>query len=95
MTEDTALNQVRDAAMRQLKTNIKAYKAMQADLERKHIGQVALMHDGELAGVYNDSWDAHLVGYDKFGQGNFSVTTIGQVIRVDGRPLHLKTIDMD
>ncbi|WP_419551653.1 hypothetical protein [Candidatus Poriferisodalis sp.] len=62
----------------QAQINHEAYQQKyQRDLERDHLGRVALMHDGELVEIYNDEGDAYAIGCDKFGLGNFSIKTIG------------------
>ena len=48
------------------------------DMEREHFGRVALMHQGEVVGVYNDMGDAYSIGCEKYGLGNFSMKRIGQ-----------------
>lgn len=45
-------------------------------LETNH-GEIALMHDGNLEGAFASSVDAAIAGYDRFGQGNFSLHLIG------------------
>lgn len=64
-------------AMRELRKNIAAYRAMQDRLEREHRGRVALLHDGTLVRVLDDRWDAYLIGMERFGEGRFSIKTIG------------------
>jgi len=66
-----------DAAMHELKKNIKAYNAIREELERKHRGRTALLHDGQLISIYNDRWDARDIGCERFGEGRFSIKTIG------------------
>ena len=62
----------------QAQINHAAYKTKyQDDLEREHLGRVALMHDGELVEIYNDEGDAYAIGCEKFGLGDFSIKTIG------------------
>ena len=50
----------------------------QEKLERDDLGRVALMHDGEVIAIYNDSGDAYAIGVERFGLGNFSAKKIGQ-----------------
>ncbi len=52
-------------------------------LESEHLGRTALMHDGEVAGIYNDEGDAYSIGCEKYGLGNFSMVKIG------AKPVHL------
>ncbi len=66
-----------DAAMRELVKNRKTYNAMRAELEREHYGRIALLHDGELVSIYNDWWDAYVIGHERFGEGCFSTKAIG------------------
>lgn len=48
------------------------------DMEREHFGRVALMHQGEVVGIYNDMGDAYSIGCEKYGLGTFSMKRIGQ-----------------
>ena len=57
--------------------NDKAYQEIRGQLETEHFGKVALMHKGEVAGIYNDRGDAYAIGCDKFDLGNFYLKTIG------------------
>ncbi len=62
----------------QAQANYEAYVAKhQADMERDHRGKIALMHDGEIVGIYNDDGDAYEIGCDKYGLGNFSAIEVG------------------
>ena len=65
-------------ATEELKRNIAAYEALREDLERTRHGRFALLHDGNLVNVLNDRWDAYLVGRERFGEGRFSITKIGE-----------------
>jgi hypothetical protein len=63
----------------QVKINHIAYcEKYQEDLEREHMGRIALMHDGEVVAIYNDSGDAYAIGVEKFGLGEFSTKLIGR-----------------
>ena len=66
-----------ETAMRELVKNIEAYDALRDQLEREHQGRVALLHDGELVGIYNDVWDTYVIGMERFGEGCFSLKTVG------------------
>ena len=35
-------------------------------------------HDGAVAAIYNDGWDAYTIGCEKFGPGHFSLYQVGQ-----------------
>jgi len=48
------------------------------DLEREHFGRVALIHQDEVVGVYNDMCDTYSIGCEKYGLGSFSMKRIGQ-----------------
>lgn len=61
----------------QLTLNKNAYKKIQEEMESKHFGRVALMHDGQIVNIYNDSGDAYSIGVEKYGLGNFSLQKIG------------------
>ncbi|MCY3853222.1 MAG: hypothetical protein OXG03_06595 [Gammaproteobacteria bacterium] len=62
----------------QLEKNRKAYEAVRSRLESKEPGRVALLHDGEMVAVYNDSGDAYDIGCERYGLGNFSIQKIGE-----------------
>ena len=47
-------------------------------LERDDRGRIALMHDGELSGVFDDLETANIAGYEQFGEGEFSLIRIGR-----------------
>lgn len=61
-----------------------AYEAKyQHNLEETDGGRIALMHDEELVGVYDDANLACEDGLERYGSGNFSV------VRIGARPLSL------
>ena len=62
----------------QLVKNRAAYNAIKEEMEAKHFGRAALLHDGEIVDIYNDSGDAYAIGCEKFGLGNFSIEKIGE-----------------
>ncbi len=62
----------------QLHKNRAAYIAIKEEMEAEHFGRAALLHDGEIVEIYNDSGDAYAIGCEKFGLGNFSIENIGE-----------------
>ena len=60
-----------------IKENYAAYEAAREKLEAEHWGRTALLHRGELAGIYNDCGDAYQVGCDNYGLGDFTIQVIG------------------
>ena len=66
-----------------LKENRAGYQAARVQLEAQHMGQTALLHEGKVVDVYNDTGDAYKVGCDKYGLGHFTIQVIG------ARPIHL------
>lgn len=63
----------------QAELNFTAYlERHKRELEKQHWGRIVLMHDGEIAGIYNDRSDAYSVGAEKYGLGNFSLQKIGE-----------------
>ena len=62
----------------QLEKNRAAYNAIKEEMETEHFGRAALLHDGEIVEIYNDSGDAYAIGCEKFGLGNFSIEKIGE-----------------
>ncbi len=61
-----------------LRKNLAAYETVRKQLEAKHLGRTALLHQGEVVDIYNDSGDAYKVGCDNYGLGNFAIQVIGQ-----------------
>ena len=62
----------------QISANYKIYVAKyQDDLEREHMGKVALIHDGELIKIHDNYDNAYWHGVDDYGLGNFSIQEIG------------------
>ena len=63
----------------QAEANFTAYvERYKQALEEQHWGRIVLMHDGEIAGIYNDRGDAYSIGSEKYGLGNFSLQQIGE-----------------
>lgn len=62
----------------QLEKNRAAYEKLKEKLEAEQTGQVALLHDGELVGVYPDSGEAYSIGRERFGLGEFYTKKIGE-----------------
>ena len=71
-------NDAREASKKEVFRNNEAYQCLKAELEEKHMGHFALMHDGGLIDVYDDSNEAYSVGCKKFGLGKFSIQAIGE-----------------
>lgn len=65
-------------AARAVQFHTRTYAALHRDvLERDHWGSSALMHDGEVIGVFTDGAEACDAGIERFGQGNFGIKHIG------------------
>ena len=64
----------------QLIQNIGAYEELARELEERHLGQFALLSNGDFIEVYDTRSDALKIGREKFGEGKFSIKQIG------GRP---------
>ncbi|MCY4152733.1 MAG: hypothetical protein OXE94_10935 [Aestuariivita sp.] len=62
-----------------LKVNWEKFQELQKTIDPKEIGRTALLHKGQLIAIYNDSEDAYQIGVEKFGSGNFSVQTFGEM----------------
>ena len=58
--------------------NRAAYEAAREKLEAEHMGRTALLHQGEVVGIYNDCGDAYQVGCDNYGLGHFTIQVIGK-----------------
>lgn len=46
-------------------------------MEAEHPGKIALLHNGDVVGVYEDRASAYSAGMDKYGFGEFSFEEIG------------------
>ena len=63
----------------QVQMNRAAFEAdHRVRLECDDRGRIALMHDGELSGVFDDLETANIAGYEQFGEGEFSLIRIGR-----------------
>jgi len=61
-----------------VRLNRLAYEARyQHDLEETDFGHIALIHDEEVVGVYDDANVACEVGFKRYGAGSFSIVRIG------------------
>ncbi|WP_419553329.1 hypothetical protein [Candidatus Poriferisodalis sp.] len=59
-------------------SNHHAYKRLHREqMEAEHLGEIALLHDGDVVGVYSDRESAYSVGVTKYGFGAFSFEEIG------------------
>ena len=65
-------------AVDQIEVNRAAYNKIRKDMESEHNGKYALMNNGKVAGIYNDSGDAYSIGCDKFGLGDFTIEKVGE-----------------
>ena len=72
-----------DEAMDEVRKNIKIYEMMKEELERDHMGKVALFHHGGFIRTFDDYDHAYQFGCDEYGLGHFSVKKIGE------RPLNM------
>ncbi len=63
--------------MAELKQEIAAYEAMQADLESASLGKWALVHDSKLEGVFDSFELAAGTAVKKFGRGPYLIRQIG------------------
>ncbi len=46
-------------------------------MEAEHSGKIALLHDGDVVGVYEDRASAYSAGVSKYGLGGFSFEEVG------------------
>lgn len=60
----------------------------QREAERTHMGEVALMVDGEIEGWFPSMEDAYNAGMEHHGLGNFSIQEVGaQPVKLGGMTL--------
>lgn len=57
-----------------LRRNIKAFKAMEAELREKHPGRYALLHNEELVDVFHDKDAARIEAARRFPEGEFAIS---------------------
>ncbi|MCY4196397.1 MAG: hypothetical protein OXD33_05700 [Rhodobacteraceae bacterium] len=62
-----------------LKVNWEEFERLQKTVKAEDIGRTALLHDGKLVAIFNDSGDTYQIGVEKFGAGNFSIQTFGEM----------------
>ena len=56
--------------------NYAAFEAMRAELKASHLGQFAVLHDGQLVGTYASIREARTAGNAHCGVGNFPTQEI-------------------
>ena len=61
-----------------LEENHAGYQAVRVQLEALHMGRTALLRQGKVAAIYNDTGDAYQIGCDKYGLGHFTIQVIGE-----------------
>lgn len=63
----------------QVDRNHEVYTAKyKQELERSDLGRTALMHDGEIIEIYDESVQAYMAGVNQYGLGEFSIVKIGR-----------------
>ena len=63
--------------MADIEKDIIAYESMRSDIENRHIGEWALIHDEELIGVFTAFEEAAAVAVARFGRGPYLIRQIG------------------
>ncbi|WP_419554591.1 hypothetical protein [Candidatus Poriferisodalis sp.] len=56
--------------------NYAAFEAIRVELEASHLGQFAVLHDGQLIGTYASVREARTAGNARCGVGNFTTQEI-------------------
>jgi len=59
--------------------NLDAFRAVLPSMLAKHRGQHALIHAGEVVGLFLTSLEAIAEGYRIFGEGQFSVEPVDDI----------------
>ena len=62
----------------ELRKNVDAYSAMESELLKTHKGEIAMFSNGELVSFHKEKSEAYYSGISRFGEGRFSVKTIGE-----------------
>lgn len=65
--EDRPVNREPGAPLPDYSREDATYRREQARLARDHLGKIALIHNDDVAGIYDDLDDAILDGYKRFG----------------------------
>lgn len=60
----------------QVDINFEAFQIQLPNLLKKHAGKFALLHDSEVVGYFNTSFEAFKKGNVDFGEGQFSVQEV-------------------
>jgi len=63
--------------MATVEDNIVAYDAIRQELEARHMGEWALLHELELIGVYDSFEQAAEQAVQQFGKGPYLIRQIG------------------
>ena len=63
--------------MAELDKELAAYNAMRAQLEKDHMGEWILVHDGELVGAFRFSEAAAEEAVRRFGRGPYLIRQVG------------------
>ena len=59
-------------------SNHRAYRRLHREqMEAEHLGKIALLHDGDVVGIYDDRESAHSAGVTRYGLGEFSFEEVG------------------
>lgn len=66
--------------VRQARVNRLAYDKLRDELEQQSLGMFVRMRDGEVDRAFEDLGDAYEAGCIKFGEREFSVIKVGEVV---------------
>jgi hypothetical protein len=64
--------------MGDIKDEIRAFEAMQHDLEAKYVGRWILIHGGKLIGDFTDFEEAADHALARFGRGPYLIRKVGE-----------------
>ena len=76
----------REAESRAIRSNIKAYEAMQSELESKHKEQWVVFHSDRFINAYPSFEDAAADAVKRFGRGPYLIRQVGVKWRMIMRP---------
>jgi hypothetical protein len=68
-----------------------AFERERARLLRDHPGKVALVHDDDVVGVFDNANDAMIEGYRRFGLGRMVIRTITE----PEEPAYMPNVDVN
>ncbi len=67
-------------AQKQVDENYAFFKTQIAELKRDYHNKFALLHDQQISNFFDSEDDAINIGFEKYGEGNFSVQQVRESV---------------